>query len=122
MPRGDGTGPMGQGAMTGRAAGYCGGHGVPGYANATPGRGAGRRGRFGGHGRGMRNRYYATGLPGWARYGMPPGPPVVPFGVEPPVGAPVDETSALREQAEYLTDALEEVRTRLAELETKPEE
>lgn len=39
MPRGDGTGPAGLGPMTGRAAGYCAGYGVPGYANAWPGRG-----------------------------------------------------------------------------------
>lgn len=33
MPRGDGTGPMGLGPMTGRAAGYCAGFRVPGYMN-----------------------------------------------------------------------------------------
>jgi len=33
MPAGDRTGPMGQGPMTGRAAGFCAGFGVPGYAN-----------------------------------------------------------------------------------------
>jgi hypothetical protein len=38
MPRGDGTGPMGFGPMTGRAAGYCAGYGVPGFMNAIPGR------------------------------------------------------------------------------------
>ena len=37
MPRGDRTGPMGMGPMTGRAAGYCAGYGVPGYANPTTG-------------------------------------------------------------------------------------
>lgn len=34
MPRGDGTGPLGMGAMTGRAAGYCAGYSVPGFANS----------------------------------------------------------------------------------------
>lgn len=38
MPRGDGTGPAGMGPMTGRAAGYCAGYGVPGYVNPIPGR------------------------------------------------------------------------------------
>ena len=38
MPRGDGTGPMGMGPMTGRAAGYCAGYPVPGYMNPTGGR------------------------------------------------------------------------------------
>jgi hypothetical protein len=33
MPLGDGTGPTGRGAMTGRAAGFCAGYGVPGYRN-----------------------------------------------------------------------------------------
>jgi len=33
MPAGDGTGPMGQGSMTGRGAGFCADFGVPGYAN-----------------------------------------------------------------------------------------
>jgi len=33
MPRGNGTGPMGAGPMTGRAAGYCAGFATPGFAN-----------------------------------------------------------------------------------------
>jgi hypothetical protein len=37
MPRGDGTGPAGFGAMTGRAAGYCAGNPVPGFMNPQPG-------------------------------------------------------------------------------------
>ena len=41
MPGGDRTGPRGMGAMTGRAAGYCAGFGVPGYANPVIGRGFG---------------------------------------------------------------------------------
>jgi len=36
MPGGDGTGPMGMGPMTGRAAGFCAGYGVPGYMNPVP--------------------------------------------------------------------------------------
>lgn len=38
MPRGDGTGPMGLGPMTGRAAGYCAGYPVPGFMNPYGGR------------------------------------------------------------------------------------
>jgi hypothetical protein len=41
MPRGDGTGPMGMGPMTGRAAGYCAGYPVPGYMNPVPRMGMG---------------------------------------------------------------------------------
>jgi hypothetical protein len=64
MPRGDGTGPAGQGAMTGRRAGYCAGYDMPGFANAAPGYGYGR-GYGGGWARGGRHRnwFYATGLP-----------------------------------------------------------
>jgi len=79
------------GPMTGRGAGYCAGYGVPGYANPMPGRGFGmgwgRGGGWGG-GRGWRNMYYATGLPGWARYGYAPvwgAPPAAAYG---PYGAP----------------------------------
>ncbi len=40
MPRGDGTGPMGTGPMTGRGAGYCAGYTAPGYTDPV---GFGRR-------------------------------------------------------------------------------
>ena len=33
MPRGDGTGPVGMGRMTGRGAGFCAGFAAPGCAN-----------------------------------------------------------------------------------------
>ena len=41
MPRGDRTGPMGMGPMTGRGLGYCAGYNAPGYMNAVGGRGWG---------------------------------------------------------------------------------
>lgn len=50
MPRGDKTGPFGQGPMTGRGLGYCTGNASPGFVNNFFGRGMGR-GR--GFGRGM---------------------------------------------------------------------
>jgi hypothetical protein len=37
MPFGDGTGPLGLGPMTGRAAGFCAGSRRPGFANRMPG-------------------------------------------------------------------------------------
>jgi len=58
MPRGDGTGPMGVGPMTGRAAGYCAGSGVPGYMNVVPARGYGMRR---GLGRGFGRRFMGPG-------------------------------------------------------------
>ena len=70
MPRGDGTGPRGMGPMSGRGAGYCAGYDMPGFGNQVPGRGfgmgVGRGAGFSGGGRGWRNCFYATGLPGWA--------------------------------------------------------
>jgi len=54
MPRGDKTGPNGQGMMTGRKMGYCAGFNVPGFMNGT-GFGGGFGGGFGrGMGRGRR--------------------------------------------------------------------
>ncbi|MBD3277987.1 MAG: hypothetical protein GF388_06795 [Candidatus Aegiribacteria sp.] len=55
MPAGDGTGPRGEGAMTGRGMGICAGYPAGGYAS-SPGRrgGLGIYGRGGGRGRGWR--------------------------------------------------------------------
>jgi len=114
MPRGDGTGPMGMGPRTGRAAGYCAGYHVPGYANPIPGRGWGFWGARVGGGRGWRNWYYATGLPGWARAGYAPAWGSVPF--QP---TPEQEASFLKSQAEGLRTALEQIEKRLQELEEK---
>ncbi len=73
MPGLDGTGPWGQGPLTGGRRGYC--------AGAVPqpwqGRGGGRGlglGRGAGGGRGWRNQYYATGLTGWQRQARAFGP------------------------------------------------
>jgi len=70
MPGFDGTGPRGQGAMTGGGRGYCavvlnGTDARPVSARGACGMPAGRQGRGGGHG--YRNCFYATGLPGWMR-------------------------------------------------------
>ena len=115
MPRGDRTGPMGTGAMTGRAAGYCAGFGVPGYLNPIPGRGFGR---WGGRGRGWRHRYYATGLPGWVwagwGYGLPAYGPL-----QQAQPSAEHELEALRAQAEFLESELGGLRKRMEELEAK---
>jgi hypothetical protein len=115
MPRGDGTGPMGFGPMTGHGAGYCAGFPVPGYANPYP-----RMGR--GMGRGYRRRFVATGMPYWAQYGYAPGAPVA---YQQPVFpgyaqvSPDEEKEMLREQAEILKDQLDSIVARLDELEGK---
>lgn len=120
MPRGDRTGPMGMGAMTGRAAGYCTGYGMPGYANFIPGRGFGMgfgrgRGAWGG-GRGWRNMFYATGQPGWMRFG---GYPVF-YGYPTPYQKPDPELEKqmLKDQAEALQSELDFIKKRLSEVET----
>ena len=117
MPGGDRTGPMGMGPMTGRAAGCCAGYGAPGYANAGWGRGmgfgrgGGGRGPSAGLRAGWRNRFFATGRPGWMRAGAPYAHPAY---------TPEQELDALKQQAEYFGNALEEIRKQIQELESKP--
>lgn len=119
MPGGDRTGPWGAGPMTGRGAGYCAGHAVPGYVNAIGG-GFGRGGGFGGGrrgGRGYRNRYWATGIPGWAQ-GGPAMVPDVPGGYAYGAAAAREELEVLKSQAQYFEGALEDIKKRIQELET----
>ena len=128
MPAGNGTGPLGLGPMTGRAAGYCAGYPVPGYMNPIPGRG---RGWFGfgrgwgrgfgwfgrGGGRGWRHWYWATGLPGWARFawGLPAfGGWVYPYGLK---MTPKEEMDMLKSQAEALKQELDDIQSRISTLE-----
>jgi len=118
MPRGDGTGPMGIGPMSGRAAGFCAGYGVPGYANPGFGRGSGMgfgrgRGFFGGGGRGWRHCYYATGLPGWARFGGYGAYPIPAMGPDPEM-----VKQALKAQADALEAELEMIRQRLGAMDS----
>jgi hypothetical protein len=114
MPAGDGTGPMGMGPMSGRAAGYCGGYDLPGWANPVPGRGFGLGWTRGGaRGRGWRHRHwtYATGASAW---GAPSAWGYRPFA--PPPNRE-QETEALRQQAEWLKKQLDDIGQRLADLE-----
>jgi len=118
MPRGDRTGPMGMGPMTGRGFGYCAGYPTPGYMNPGPGYGLGMGRGWGGGGRGWRHMYYATGVPGWARFGY-----AEPGAVPPPFGAPTreQEKDALKAQAEMLQQQLDNISQRLEELGTEEE-
>ena len=102
MPGRDRTGPQGEGPLTGRGAGPCAWEDVP--AGSLPRFGRGRGGRAPGRGGGRRWRhwFYATGVPGWAR-----------FADDPPAG----ETAALKAQAERLREELEAIDQRLQELE-----
>ncbi|NLW85608.1 MAG: DUF5320 domain-containing protein [Planctomycetes bacterium] len=106
MPGGDGTGPMGQGPMTGRAAGFCAGYPAPGYSNAFGGRGMGGFGRRAAGGRGWRNWFRFTGLTGWQRAAGAP-----------PVPNAGQELEALKGQAQHLSEAMDEIRRRIQDLE-----
>jgi hypothetical protein len=120
MPAGDRTGPRGMGPMTGRGAGYCAGYSAPGYANPIPGRGFGMgRGRGGG-GRGWRHWYYATGLPGWARFGYTPAwgtPPAWAYGPYATPPTREQEAEFLKAQADALKQQLDAISQRIGELE-----
>ncbi len=111
MPRFDGTGPTGMGAMTGGARGPCNPNcqwsGPTGF---RPG-----QGRGGGRCRGYRHMYWATGLPGWRR------PNVVGFQANPPATSFTgsQEIDFLKNQAQTLKTELDAVNARLQEVEPK---
>lgn len=122
MPGGDRTGSNGTGPMTGRAAGYCAGYTVPGYAN--PACGYGRRGGRRGYGRGW-GRGYGRG---W--YNNPPVTVVPP--VNPQAYVPATQQLPEREVATLenyiknlnaekadLEQELGDVKARIEELKTK---
>jgi len=106
MPRGNGTGPMGMGAMSGRGAGYCAGYGMPGYANPAFGQGAGM-----GRGRGFcggRNGFnIVRGRRRFRGYGAPN------FNLDTET-----EKRVLKNQADALEVELEAIRKRLSAMET----
>ncbi|MFO7570571.1 MAG: DUF5320 domain-containing protein [Smithellaceae bacterium] len=114
MPRGDSTGPMGMGPMTGRQAGYCAGYNMPGYLNNACGRGTvmgfGRKGGAGnrGGGFGFRNRFFATGVPGRNWFGNS----TAPF----QQADPEIEKQTLKSQADYLQSEMDAIKKRLDEL------
>ncbi|MGD9974420.1 MAG: DUF5320 domain-containing protein [Desulfatirhabdiaceae bacterium] len=116
MPRGDGTGPMGTGPMTGRAAGYCSGAGAPIARNPGYGCGFGRGMGYGGCGYGFRNIFHATGIPGRMRFGGYPGPYGYPAPFQPGMGM---EKQMLKQQADGLQMELDLIRKRLDEMEAK---
>ncbi len=98
MPRGDARGPEGRGPLTGRGLGPCAGHERPGFAV----RGSGGVGR--GRGRGWRNVYRATGIPGWQR------------GFAPPRLSGEEREDALKDYAKTLREEAEAIERRIREL------
>lgn len=112
MPRGDRTGPMGLGPMTGRAAGFCSGSGVPGYMNPVGGRGYFGRG-FGrgwglGYGRGFG---FGRGY-GW---GFAPTYPVS-YPSYPPSGTTENEKEYLERGLNTLKEDMKNIEARLKEI------
>jgi len=107
MPGGDRTGPVGEGPMTGRGAGYCSGAGQPGYASSGRMPYYGRGGRFGRgfRGRGFRQTPYMAGRPWRMR-----------FAADYRELPPVDESEMLRGYAEDLKRELEDINRRLDSL------
>ncbi len=137
MPRGDGTGPGGQGSRAGRGLGYCAGYDTPGY---TKGPGMGRARGFGGgrgatYGRGLAWRRGGGGFRGNWGIGAPLyeprvfAPPIYePRGFAQPIYNPAvtpeDQVTMLKQEKEYLelevkniTSALEEISKKLNEIE-----
>ncbi len=111
MPGFDGTGPRRQGLMTGGGRGYC----VVNLSAAGVRPGAGRNFIGRGSGRGNRNCFYATGLPGWmrAQKGMQA------FGGFGQAVAKEEELGILKSQADLLKQQLENTQTRIQDLESK---
>jgi len=98
MPRGDGTGPNGQGPMTGRGMGYCAGYSVPGFMQPGFGRGMGRG--FG-RGRGF----------GWRARAMQ----VMPI-QQPAVITEKQEKQFLEQELTALKEEMKEIEERIKEL------
>lgn len=119
MPRGDSTGPLGRGSMTGRAAGFCAGYQMPGVFNNTPGSGMGT-----GFGRGANLRGCGVGFRQRNRFFATVGQGRRPFGSLTASSQQTDqatEIEALKSQAEHLQSTMDAINKRLDEL-TSPEQ
>ncbi|HHX24801.1 MAG: DUF5320 domain-containing protein [Tepidanaerobacteraceae bacterium] len=120
MPRGDRTGPVGYGPMTGRGAGFCAGFPVPGYFNSVCRgfRGRGRGFGFYGRGQGFRHQFYTTGMPFWVR-DVYPVQPVVDYYQE---YSKESEINALSQEAKFLKQELKAIEDRLVQLKNAEKE
>ena len=115
MPGFDGTGPRGEGPMTGGGRGYC---AVPLSGNRPTY--LGRRFFDRGGQRGRRNWYYATGLMGWQRASL--GYPAFGRGLYPADALPLsgkEELETLKEQAKFMEERLQDIKQRISTLENQ---
>ena len=96
MPRGDRTGPLGLGSMTGRRMGFCAGFNIPGFMNPGFGRGFDR-------GRGF----------GWRARVIHPIPAQQ---VQPAIITEKQERQFLEQELNALKEEMEEIEKRLKEL------
>lgn len=112
MPGFDGTGPRGEGAMTGGARGFC----NTGYGGYYPGYG---RGYGLGWGRGFRGGAGSGFGPGrgYGWRGAYPPPYAGPYAMN-----REDEIGLLKEQAEMLKANLDAISKRMKDLESEPSE
>lgn len=107
---------------TGRAMGFCSGYDVAGYANRGGYfHGARRPNMNSGGGWGHRHWFYATGLPGWMRSGRGFAWPYRDAAAASPVSSSIDEMEFLRNEAAYFEETLEDIRQRIAKLESVSE-
>ena len=125
MPGGNGTGPLGQGPMTGRGLGYCTGYANPGFAagGGRLGLGLGFR-----RGAGWHNPYYGYyghpqfGRGQWfGRYYPTYNAAVNPYYSYPYTygagAAPETEITALKETLSQISDTLNGITQRISEIE-----
>lgn len=98
MPRGDRTGPLGMGTMTGRRAGNC--NGFAASSNTNRGECMGDFGSGYGNCHGHRRMFRATGMPGWMF----------------DRNVTYEEKSYLERQCELLEWQLQGIKTRLNQL------
>ena len=107
MPRGDRTGPLGEGAMTGCGEGLCVGNNNPGFMNQSFGRGNGRGCGVGRRQGGGRNRHqnfvgrFAGTTPRYFNQQVPIDESVI--------SSQKEELNYLKEQAQSLKETLENI-------------
>jgi len=108
MPRGDKTGPEGQGPMTGRGLGFCAGFPNPGFVNNFFGRGIGGNRVFG-RGLGMGFRGGRGQFGNYYPYQNPSSQ----------VLSKKDELNFMEAQAKNLKKELDEMHKRISELKSE---